>query len=119
MGLMDLLPISSTLKVPSDDTDTMLPTLRYRRYATDATLPTLRYRRYATDATLPTLRYRCYATDATLPTLRYRRYATDSVGRIPKFKSRIFLKRYLTLYLYLIINVVTRAFIGIPIFGLK
>ena len=111
---------------------TKLPTLiRYRRYYAigATTLPALlRYRRYyATGATtLPALlRYRrYYATGATtLPALLWfwHRYCiTDIFARackeIPKINSRIVLRRYLTLYLYLISLVVTRAFIGIPIY---
>ena len=51
-------------------------------------------------------------TVSTLYMLRYRR-CRENVARIPKINSRICLKCY---HLYLIVNIVTRAFIGIPIY---
>ena len=46
----------------------------------------------------------------------YRRFGTKMWGEYPKLFLEYFLKRYLTLCLYLIVNVVTQAFIGILIF---
>ena len=67
--------------------------------------------------TFLSIQYAQYATDATLQTPSDRDFG-GNVGKMPKINSRIFLPLpILYLFIYLIVNVVTRAFIRIPIYS--